>query len=873
MSAKNVYCTFLPIVVCALLVSALWGCSSGSSSSSADPKSPSGATMVTVSPATATVQVSSGTQPFTATVTTNQQNQNVTWTLSGSGCSAATCGTLSATTSASGTAITYTAPSALPNPPTVTLTATSSASSTSMAQAVITLTAVPSTTVSLSPTTASLQAPGGAQQFTATVTTNQQNQNVTWTLSGSGCNAATCGTLSATSSASGVPITYTAPPAVPNPAMVTLTATSDASSASTAQATITLSAPVPTNISVSISPKQAGIASGQSLPLTATLQNDTTNSGVTWSASSSSCSASACGTFTAGTSTTAAYVAPAAGGVYTITATSVVDVTKSASITVGVTDLPGVLTFHNNLSRDGTNTHEFVLTTSNVTTATFGKLFSCQADGAIYTQPLWIPQRSVGGAPHNVIVVATQHDSLYAFDADASPCATLWHVNLLDSAHGGSASETTVPAGSTGFFVGEGAGDITPEVGVTGTPVIDQSSNTLYVVSKSVIPAGTPAASTFYQRLHAIDITTGMEKTGSPVTITGTTPGTGDGGTMVTFRARQQNQRPGLALVNGVVYVAWASHEDVPTYYGWIMGFNASTLAQTALLNVTPNVGYGGIWMGGGAPAADSSDNLYLITGNGAFDKTSPSAPNNDYGDSFLKLTSGLTVSQYFTPTDYMTDQANDQDFGAGGAALLVDQPNGPVLHLVIGGGKDGYLYLLNRDSMGGLGDANAWQRFKFGSGIFATGAFWNNTFYMAGVGGHLQAVPFNSSTGMFNTGNVSQSAASFGFPGSTPSVSASGTTNGIVWALDQGNYCTPGDHPHGCGPVVLHAYDATNLAIELWNSTMGTGNAAGNAVKFTVPTVANGKVYVGTRGNNTGGVGSSTSSPGELDVYGLLPN
>ena len=832
--------------------------------------------MVTVSPATATVQVSSGTQPFTATVTTNQQNQNVTWTLSGSGCSAATCGTLSATTSASGTAITYTAPSAVPLPPTVTLTATSSASSTSMAQAVITLTAAPSTTVSVSPTTASIQAPGGTQQFTATVTTNQQNQNVTWTLSGSGCSAATCGTLSATSSASGVPITYTAPSAVPNPAMVTLTATSGASSGSTAQATITLSAPVPTNISVSISPKQAGIASGQSLPLTATLQNDTTNSGVTWSASSSSCSASACGTFTAGTSTTAAYVAPAAGGVYTITATSIADVTKSASISVGVTDLPGVLTFHNNLSRDGTNTHEFVLTTSNVTTATFGKLFSCQADGAIYTQPLWIPQLSVGGAPHNVIVVATQHDSLYAFDADASPCATLWHVNLLDSAHGGSTSEMTVPSGTTGNYVGGGAGDITPEVGVTGTPVIDPSSQTLYVVSKSVVPAATPATSAYYQRLHAIDITTGKEKTGSPVTIMATCPGTGDGGTTVAFNARQQNQRPGLALVNGVVYVAWASHEDKAPYYGWVMGFNASTLARTAVLNVTPNVGYGGIWMGGGAPAADSSNNLYnlyLITGNGVFDVTNTSPPTNDYGDSFLKLTSGLTVSQYFTPSDYTMDQVNDQDFGAGGAALLVDQPSGPVQHLVVGGGKDGYLYLLNRDSMGGLGDTNAWQRFKFGSAIFATGAFWNNTLYMAPVNGPLQAIPFDASTGKFNTGNASQSAASFGFPGSTPSVSASGATNGIVWALDQGNYCTPADHPHGCGPVVLHAYDATNLPIELWNSTMGTGNAAGNAVKFTVPTVANGKVYVPTRGNNTGGVGSSTSIPGELDVYGLLPN
>jgi hypothetical protein len=376
---------------------------------------------------------------------------------------------------------------------------------------------------------------------------------------------------------------------------------------------------------------------------------------------------------------------------------------------------------------------------------------------------------------------------------------------------------------------------------------------------------------TFYQRLHAIDLATGNEKSGSPVTISGTYPGIGDGGTVDAFDPRQQNQRPGLALVNGNVYIAWASHEDTYPYYGWVMGYNASSLNQASVLNVTPNVQYGGIWMGGGAPAADSSNNLYLITGNGIFDVNDTSGPSNDYGDSFLKLSSSLAVLQYFTPSDQANDNASDADFGSGGAAILVDQPSGPVSHLVIGGGKDGYLYLLNRDAMGGLGDSNAWQRFNFGNPIYSTGSFWNNTFYMAGVNGHLQAFSFNTSTGKFNTSNVSQSLAQYGFPGSTPSVSSSGTTNGIVWALDNANYCT--NLSSGCGPAVLHAYDGTNLARELWNSTQGTGNAAGNAVKFTVPTVANGKVYVGTRGNNTGGSNSSTTVPGELDVYGLLPN
>ena len=591
-------------------------------------------------------------------------------------------------------------------------------------------------------------------------------------------------------------------------------------------------------------------------------QNHLLNQGVTWSATGGSFSLTATAS---GAATT--YTAPATAGVYTLTATSVSDATKIANVTFGVTDLAGVFTYHNNLSRDGSNPREYALTPSNVSSATFGKLFSCTVDGAIYAQPLWVANLTINSVKRNVVIVATQHESLYAFDGDVntSPCTPLWQVSLTDTAHGGNSSETSVPSGPIGHLVGSGYGDITPEVGVTGTPVIDPSSTTLYVVSKSVIPSGP----TFYQRLHAIDLATGNEKSGSPVTIAGTYPGTGDGGTTVTFNPRQQNQRPGLVLVNGIVYIAWASHEDAPPYYGWVMGYNASTLTQASVLNVTPNVHYGGIWMGGGAPAADSSNNLYLITANGIFDLTNTLGPTNDYGDSFLKLTSSLSVSQYFTPSDQANDNANDADFGSGGAAILVDQPSGPVQHLVIGGGKDGYLYLLNRDAMGGLGDSNAWQRFNFGSEIFSTGAFWNNTFYMAGVGGHLQAFSFNTSTGKINALNVSQSSASFGFPGSTPSVSAPGTTNGVVWALDNGNYCT--DQSGGCGPAVLHAYDGANVHTELWNSTLGTGNAAGNAIKFTVPTVANGKVYVGTRGNNSGGTTSSTTIPGELDVYGLL--
>jgi hypothetical protein len=556
----------------------------------------------------------------------------------------------------------------------------------------------------------------------------------------------------------------------------------------------------------------------------------------------------------------------ATAGVYTVTATSVADSSQSATATIAVSDLPGVYTYHNDLARDGANTQEYALTTSSVDTSTFGKLFSCPVDGAIYAQPLWVVNLTIGGANHNVVLVATQHDSLYAFDADANPCVELWKVSLIDRNHGGTTGEMTVPSGVPGYLVGKGTGDITPEVGVTGTPVIDPSTNTLYVVSKSMNSAGT----SFFQRLHAVDLTTGNEKFSGPANITSsiTFPGTGDGGSTVSFNAQQQNQRPGLALVNGVVYVPWASHEDFAPYYGWVVGFSASTLAVTNVLNVSPNVQSGGIWMGGGAPAADANNNLYLLTGNAAFDATSG---GNDYGDSLLQLSSGLTVSSFFTPSDQATDDTADNDFGAGGAAVVLNLPSGTLQHLVVGGGKDGTLYLLNGDNMGGLGDPSARQYFNIGTGIFATGAFWNNNFYIAGIYGPLSSYSFNGSTNLFNTANPSQSSSSYGFPGATPSVSSTGSSNGIVWALDNSNYCTP--QSPGCGPAVLHAYNATALSTELWNSSMIGTDAAGNAVKFTVPTVANGKVYVGTRGNNTGGIFGSTTVSGELDVYGLKPN
>ena len=609
-------------------------------------------------------------------------------------------------------------------------------------------------------------------------------------------------------------------------------------------------------ITVAVAPARAAVTLAQPIALTATTNDP---AGVTWTISPAG------GAFSSTTGAAVTLTAPSTAGLYTVTATSVSNASKSASTTVAVTDLAGVYTYHDDLARDGANTHEYALTVANVNTSTFGKLFSCTVDGAIYAQPLWVANLTVNGALHNVVFVATQHDGLFAFDADASPCTQLWQANLIDGTHGGTTGETPVPGALTGY----GQGDIAPEVGVTGTPVIDPSTNTLYVVSLST----DSGHSSFYQRLHAIDITTGNERASAPVLIAATFPGIGDGGSTDTFVPLQQNQRAGLAFVNGTVYICWSSHEDFPPFYGWMMGYTysaASGFTQSAVFNTAPNVQYGGIWMGAGAPAADASNNLYVITGNADFDANLSAGYNNDYGDSLLQLTGGLAVTQYFTPTDWESDWQNDNDFGAGGAAILADLPAGsPVTHLIMGGGKDQSLYVLNRDALGGVGDSNAWQQIAFNAPIHATGAFWNDNYYVAGAGGPLTSYALSTTTAKFSLGTTSSNT--FGFPGATPAVSASGSSNGIVWGLDNSQYCT--NQSPGCGPAVLYAYDATNVGKQLWSSSQVSSDAAGLAVKFQLPIVANGKVYVGTRGNNTGGASGSTSVNGELDVYALKTN
>ena len=659
--------------------------------------------------------------------------------------------------------------------------------------------------ISVNPQSASVQV-AGTQTFSAAVS-NTSNTVVTWKVNGVEGGDDIHGRIDST----GI---YKAPAAVPSPPTVTITAASAADATRSGSAMVTITGSAPSTATLTISPVRAALTTGQSQAFTATGSGNAAIS-VTWEVDSIPGGNSSVGTVSA----TGVYSPPSAAGTHTVAARSVADSSATGSASVYITDLAGVFTYHNDLSRGGVNSQEYALNTSSVKAATFGKRFACAIDAAAYAQPLWVANVAIGGGTHNVLLAATQHDTVYAFDADASPCQTHWSKSLLAS------GETWVSSSDVG------SNDLAPDIGIVGTPVIDPATKTIYLVSKSKNGA------TFHQRLHALSLIDGSEKFNGPQEIDFSLGG-------ATFNPLTQNQRPGLALVNGVVYIAYASHGDVPTYYGWIVGYSASSLAQVSAFNDDPGSGYGGIWMSGGAPAADSSNNLYLITGNGDFDG------NTHFGDSFLKLSTGggINVSSFFSPNNQASLSSGDLDLGAGGAAILVDQSTAPN-HLVIGGGKEGTMYLLNRDSLGGNtgNDAGAVQIFSVGNRIFATPAFWQNTLYIGPMTDHIKSYTLNTATGRFNTSPASQSPSTFGFPGATPSISAQGSSNGIVWAIEK------------AGTAVLHAYDATNLGTELWNSANKSADQAGQAVKFTLPTVANGKVYMGTAS--------------EVSVYGLSPN
>ncbi len=507
-------------------------------------------------------------------------------------------------------------------------------------------------------------------------------------------------------------------------------------------------------------------------------------------------------------------------------------------IDVAVAAPADVLTYHNDLARTGQNLLETTLTPANVSPSTFGRLFTRVVDGFVYAQPLIVTGLAIGGGTRDVVFIATENDTVYAFDAAGAVTKPLWRRRLIVAKTGGR------PVSSREV----GCDDLVPKIGVTSTPVVDRASGTLYVVAKTK----ERGRGNFMQRLHALDLATGAEKLGGPVAITASVPGSGDGsvGDMIAFDPLRQHQRPALALVNGVVYVSSASHCDVGPYHGWILGYDAATLTRVSAFVTTPAGGLGGVWQSGGAPAADATGNLYVETGNGTFDAQNG---GNDYGDTLLKLatTSGLAVADYFTPFNEGDLDAVDKDFGSAAPLILPDQP-GSHPHVVIASGKEGTIYVIDRDDMGHFragSDTQIVQSVRSAVGsTFGMPAYWNGGLFYSGVDDVLKA--FAVSNGLVSTTPVAQSADVFGFPGATPSISANGTSNGIVWTLQTDGYAER-------KPAILHAYAAPDVSHSLYASDQnGRRDVAGKAVKFAVPTVANGRVYVG--GQN------------RLTVYGL---
>jgi len=464
-------------------------------------------------------------------------------------------------------------------------------------------------------------------------------------------------------------------------------------------------------------------------------------------------------------------------------------------------------TWKNDNGRTGQQLNETVLTPSNVNSTHFGVLFSQSVDGQVLAQPLYLSNLSIAGGKHNVVFVATEHDSVYAFDADTSG-PPLWQKSLVPP------GASTVPhslVDSVSYL---------PELGITGTPVIDAATGTLYVVSETL------ESGDVVFRLHALNVTTGQEGGGSPVLISPSG-----------FQPRMQMPRPGLLLANGNVYAAFGSTgTDAPPYHGWIVAFAASSLAQVGAWNSTPTGTLGAIWMSASGLAADSAGDVYATTGNGSWDGTS------NFSDSFVKLSPNLTLLDYFTPFNQAPLSAIDLEVGSGGVLLIPDQ-SGTLPREAIGCGKNPAIYLLNRDNMGKFQSDSNRQIIQeidnqIGSGggkqptahCFMTPAFWNQTLYFGGNTDVLEAFSLDSSTGKMSTTPTSKGSFTFVYPGTQPVVSANGASNGIVWAVDNSPSAS------------LHAYDATDLTKELFRSPgLGTG------VHFAVPTVVNGKVYVGT--------------------------
>jgi len=581
--------------------------------------------------------------------------------------------------------------------------------------------------------------------------------------------------------------------------------------------------------------------------------NAPTGASVAWSVDGIAGGNSAVGTI----SSTGLYAPPSTAGTHTVTA-SYSGVT--ATSTVAITDLTGVTTWHNDLARTGQNLHEYALTPTTIESGNFGKIFSCPVDATVYAQPLYVANLSIGGGTHNVVFVATENDSLYAFDADSPNCVTYWQTSFINPAAG----ITATPASTTS------CNDIVNTFGITGTPVIDPVAQILYVV------AATSQNGVATQTLHAVSLSSGQDVPNSPVVIQGSVTGATR---TVTFSAVAHLQRAALVLTGGQVIVAFGAHCDDLAWHGWLMAYNATTLQQTAVFNSTPNGSEGGIWMSGAGPAVDAENRMFLSTGNGTFDDTSNTLPavipNNDFGESFLNINpSTLTVQDYYTPSQNTLWTSQDGDISASGMTVLPDGvgPSG-YPNLLVGDDKFGHLWLIDRDAMSGYApngdDTVQYLTLPLVTKCMAEDkhcvhsnpAYYNGTIYIGESWYHVMAYPLTNGLIQANAQAVAVPSAmtteEFNYPGPTPVISASPSGNGILWVLDNfTNGTDNGSHP--LGPAVLHAYNAANIGTELYNSSVKAADTGGNAAKFTIPVVANGHVYV--------------AGAGSLTVYGFAP-
>ena len=561
-------------------------------------------------------------------------------------------------------------------------------------------------------------------------------------------------------------------------------------------------------------------------------QQFTASGSVTWSVDGVVGGSPSAGTITS----TGLYTPPSTAGTHTVTATGA----QTASATVYVTNYPGTFTFHNDNLRSGVNSGETVLTPALVSPAQFGKLFSYPIDGWAFASPLYMADVNIPNQGlRNVVFVATEHDSVYAFDADGRSGTPLWQVSFLGQ------GVTTVPCAD----VGE-CGDIPTEIGITSTPVIDPGSGTLYVVAKTK-----EGSSTYVQRLHALDITTGAEKFGGPVVIQASVTGSGVGssGNTLAFNPLRENQRTALLLSNGVVYLAFGSHGDQAPWHGWVIGYNATTLQRTMAWCVSPNGNSGGIWQSGSGPASDASGGIFFTTGNGDFNANSG---GTDFGDTIVKLGPSGSVVDYFTPYDQATMEQYNYDLSSGGPVLLIDQ-SGTTPHRLVAAGKTGTIYVVNRDDMGHFQPGSDSQIIQSLPGVLPHGTeeegnysapvFFNNNVYFGAVSDTLKIFQFTNGT--LSSAPVSQSAVTYPNRGASFAVSANGTTNGLLWAVQDNT-------PAG---GTLRVYDASDLSKELYNSdASGSRDTLGLATKFSIPLIANGKAFVVT--------------PTQVTAYGLLP-